>query len=108
MCGPDVFDPDRALLLATKFSPQELKAQALQAVAALMIQHRTILDHNICVAEEVTINRDELLSVLDFNSDLANLIAAGDLIDAINPSYGPPPEEMIRHYKAERELHRDD
>lgn len=103
MCGPDVFDPDRALLLATKFSPQELKAQAIQAVAALMIQHRTILDHNICLAEEMNLNRDELLGVLDFNSDLASLCAAGDIIGAINPSYGPPPEDMIRHYLAERE-----
>jgi hypothetical protein len=103
MGEPDAFDPDRALLLATKFSPLELKTQALQAVAALIIQHSTVLDHNIYVAEEVTINRDELLNVLDFKADLTNLIAARDLIAAIGPSCGFPPEDMIRHYQAERE-----
>ena len=105
MQEPDVFDRSRVLLLAKKFTPAELKTQALQAVAALVAQHRAVMDHNILCAEESPVDQDSLISVLEFGSDVARLMAAGDLINDVNADYIAPPEGMIEHYMSARENH---
>ena len=109
MSQPDTFDFDRerVQLLARKFSPAELKVQALQATAALIVQHRTVLDHNIIVAEGVPVDQQVLLSILEFNRDITKLLMAADAINEVNSNYEGPPEAMIDHYFSSRQAWTD-
>ena len=105
MQEPDVFNKSRVLLLAKKFTPAELRTQALQAVAALILQHKTVMDHSILRAEDTPVDQDTLISVLEFGSDVTRLMAAGDLIDTVNADYIRPPEDMLEYYMGARESH---
>ena len=103
MQEPDVFDRSRVLLLAKKFTPAELRTQALQAVAALIAQHTAVMDHNFLCAEESPVDQDALINMSEFSADKARLTAAGDLINAVNADYIAPLESMIEHYMSARE-----